>query len=203
MARILLGLLLLAGSDPSALADQNDPRLGPLFAQLAAAPDEAAAKPVEAEIWQIWGETANADSAALYARGVAAMNLGDGRTARAAFDLLVTREPEFAEAWNKRATLLYLLGDDDGSVADIRRTLALEPRHFGALSGLALILVRQERPAQALQSLEAALAVHPYLHGGRARADELKEADGRRSDLTGPCRRISRTDISSAEASAV
>ena len=165
----------MAGLACSALADQTDPRLGPLFAQLLAAPDEAAARPVEAEIWQIWSETADTDSAAIYARGVAAMNLGDGRTARAAFDLLVAREPGFAEAWNKRATLLYLLGDDDGSIADIRRTLALEPRHFGALSGLALIFVRQKRPAQALQSLEAALAVHPHLHGGRARADELKE----------------------------
>ena len=167
--------LLAAALAGSALADQTDPRLGPLFAQLLAAPDEAAARPVEAEIWQIWSETADTDSAAIYARGVAAMNLGDGRTARAAFDLLVAREPGFAEAWNKRATLLYLLGDDDGSIADIRRTLALEPRHFGALSGLALIFVRQKRPAQALQSLEAALAVHPHLHGGRARADELKE----------------------------
>ena len=103
------------------------------------------------------------------------MNPGDGRTARAAFDLLVAREPGFAEAWNKRATLLYLVGDDDGSIADIQRTLALEPRHFGALSGLGLIFARQERPAQALHSLEAALAVHPQLPGGRARADELKE----------------------------
>jgi tetratricopeptide (TPR) repeat protein len=168
-------LPLFAGSNSSALADQNDPRLGPLFERLAAVADEAAAKPVEAEIWRIWGETVNADNAALYARGITAMSLGDSDTARAAFDLLVTREPEFAEAGNKRATLLYLLGDDEGSVADIRRTLLLEPRHFGALSGLALILVRQERPAQALRSLEAALAVHPFLAGGRARAEELRE----------------------------
>jgi tetratricopeptide (TPR) repeat protein len=175
LRRLALALLLMAGLARAALADQSDPRLGPLFAQLKAVPDEAAARPIEAEIWRIWGETANADSAVLYARGVAAMSLGDGRTARAAFDLLVAREPGFAEAWNKRATLLYLLGDDEGSIADIRRTLALEPRHFGALSGLGLIYVRQQRPAQALQSLEAALAVHPFLPGGRARAGELKE----------------------------
>ena len=174
-SRSLLLLMSGAGGAAVTLADQNDPRLGPLFMQLKAAPDAAAAKPVEAEIWRIWGETANPDSAALFARGVAAMNLGDGRTARAAFDLLVTREPDFAEGWNKRATLLYLLGDDDGSVADIQRTLALEPRHFGALSGLSLIFQRQNRPAQALQSLEAALAVNPLLPGGRARAKELKE----------------------------
>lgn len=175
MGRLALFVLLVAGLVPAALADQKDPRLEPLFVQLRAVNVEAAAKPVEAEIWRIWGETENAESAALYARGVAAMNLGDGRTALAAFDLLVAREADFAEAWNKRATLRYLKGDDDGSVADIRRTLALEPRHFGALSGLALIFIRQERPAQALQSLEAALALHPHLPGGRARAEELKE----------------------------
>ena len=93
---------------------------------------------------------------------------GDLRTARAAFDLLVQRQPNFAEAWNKRATLLYLMGDDAGSIADIGRTLALEPRHFGALSGLGLIDARNDRPEQALRSFEAALAIHPFLPGAKA-----------------------------------
>jgi tetratricopeptide (TPR) repeat protein len=168
-------MLLAVGLAQPALADQTDPRLGPLFEQLRSAPDEDSAKPVEIEIWRLWAETTDADSASLYARGVAAMNLGDGRTARAAFDLLVIREPGFAEAWNKRATLLYLLGDYEGSIADIRSTLVLEPRHFGALSGLALIYARQQRPAQALQSLEAALQIHPFLPGGRERKRELEE----------------------------
>ena len=107
------------------------------------------------------------------------MSEGDGPTALAAFDLLVTREPEFAEAWNKRATLLYLEGDDAGSIADIRRTLALEPRHFGALSGLALIYSRTQHPADAVHSLKAALAIHPNLAGGRERLEELRrEAAG-------------------------
>jgi tetratricopeptide (TPR) repeat protein len=174
--RLGAGLLLWACAAAVAWADQADPRLGPLFNRLRAAADEAAGKPVEAEIWRIWGETADPDSASLYARGVAAMNRGDGRAALAAFDLLVAREPGFAEAWNKRATLLYLLGDDEGSIANIRRTLALEPRHFGALSGLALIRARQGRPGEAARSLEAALAIHPSLPGGRARLRDLEEA---------------------------
>ena len=175
MGRLTLVLLLAAGLTRAGWADQADPRLPPLFERLRLVGDEAAARPVEAEIWRIWGETDDPESAALYARGVAAMSRGDGGTARAAFDLLVVREPEFAEAWNKRATLRYLLGDDQGSVADIQRTLALEPRHFGALSGLALIFLRQEQPAQALRSLAAALAVHPFLPGGRVRLRELQE----------------------------
>jgi tetratricopeptide (TPR) repeat protein len=178
--RVVLLALLLIGTvgGPPARADQTDGRLGPLFERLKAAPDAVAARPVELEIWRIWGEVDDFDSRALLARGTAAMDAGDAgdaRTARAAFDLLVAREPGFAEGWNKRATLLYLVGDDAGSIADIQRVLALEPRHFGALSGLALIYAREERPADALRSLEAALAVHPFLPGGQERAKELKE----------------------------
>jgi tetratricopeptide (TPR) repeat protein len=177
-AGVLLGALLLWGAGGAALADQRDPGLDPLFAQLAVAPDPAAAEPVAGEIWRIWGSTADPASAALLARGELAMSEGDGRTAAAAFDLLVTREPDFAEGWNKRATLRYLMGDHAGSVADIRRTLALEPRHFGALSGLALILADQDRPAQALQWLRAALALYPLMPGGRARLEALEERTG-------------------------
>jgi len=172
-------MVLAAGLVGAGHADQKNPRLEPLFEQLKSAPGEAEAKPLETQIWEIWGETPDADSRALFSRGVEAMNQGDGRTARAAFDLLVTREPEFAEAWNKRATLLYLEGDDAASVADIRRTLALEPRHFGAWSGIALIYSRTQRPVDALHSLEAALTIHPNLPGGRERLRELKrEAAG-------------------------
>ena len=112
------------------------------------------------------------------------MAAGDARTAGAAFDLLVQLQPRFAEAWNKRATLRYLIGDDEGSIADIRQTLALEPRHFGALSGLALILERQDRPGEAARSLKAAFAIRP-LPTGRARPSAgLGEEGRRRSDLT-------------------
>jgi tetratricopeptide (TPR) repeat protein len=172
---LLLALLIGAAGGPPTRADQTEARLGPLFERLKAAPDAAAAKPIEIEIWRIWGEVADPDSRTLLARGTAAMNAGDARTARAAFDLLVAREPGFAEGWNKRATLLYLVGDDPGSVADIRRVLALEPRHFGALSGLGLIHARQDRPEDALRSFEAALAIHPFLPGARASVESLRE----------------------------
>jgi tetratricopeptide (TPR) repeat protein len=172
--RAVVAAMLVAWTTSIASADQTDPRLAGLFARLQDAPDAAAAEPVEAEIWRIWSRTGDEDDDALLQRGTAAMNAGDARTARAALDLLVERAPECAEAWNKRATLLYLTGDDAGSIADIRRTLSLEPRHFGALSGLALIYGRQDRPDEALRSLEAALAVHPHLRGGRARAEELR-----------------------------
>ena len=170
----LVPFLALAGG-PAALADQTDARLPALFAQLQAAPDPAAAEAVAARIWVIWSETADPDAVALLQRGESAMTAGDLNTAQAAFDLLVVRAPGFAEAWNKRATLRYLQGDDPGSVADIRRTLVLEPRHFGALSGLGLIEARNGRPELALRSFEAALAIHPFLSGAKANIDALRE----------------------------
>ena len=172
--RAVVAAMLVAWTTSMASADQTDPRLIGLFAQLQDAPDAVAAEPVEAEIWRIWSRTGDEDDDALLQRGMAAMNAGDARTARAALDLLVERAPEFAEAWNKRAMLRYLTGDDAGSIADIRRTFSLEPRHFGALSGLALICSRQGRPDEALHSFEAALAVHPHLRGGRERAEVLR-----------------------------
>ncbi|MGD9509930.1 MAG: tetratricopeptide repeat protein [Geminicoccaceae bacterium] len=158
----------------AAAADQTDPRLDGLFARLRTAGNASDAVAIEAEIWRIWGEITDPDAQALYARGTAAMAAGDVRTASAAFDLLVQLQPGFAEAWNKRATLRYLAGDDDGSIADIRQTLVLEPRHFGALSGLALILDRQGDPDEAAQSLKAALAIDPFLPNGQKRLQLLE-----------------------------
>lgn len=175
MRRLVAGLLLATWLAPLVLADQKDPRLEPLFARLKAAPDETAAGLVAGEIWRIWAETADPQNSALYARGAAAMEASDTRTALAAFDLLIEREPGFAEAWNKRATVRFMVGDDAGSMTDIARTLALEPRHFGALSGLALIHVRLGEPEKALEIYRRTLAIHPFLLGARVNIPALRD----------------------------
>ena len=175
MAGRAAALLMLAALLRSAAADQHDPRLNDLFDRLKLASSAAAAVPIEAEVWRVWSEVADPDATVLYGRALSAMSDGDAATAAAALDLLLELAPGFAEGWNKRATLRYLMNDDPGSIADIRRTLALEPRHFGALSGLALIYERQGRPDEAVRSLEAALAIHPFLPGGAARLRALRE----------------------------
>lgn len=176
LALMLLGLGLGAGPG-AARADQKDPRLGPLFAELRTA-DAVEARAIEEQIWAIWGETSNPHARTLLEVGSVAMANRDHRTARAAFDALVALAPDFAEGWNKRATLFWLLGEDVASVRDIQRTLALEPRHFGALSGLGLILMGRGEDERALEAFEAALAIHPTLPGARQHAERLRREQG-------------------------
>jgi tetratricopeptide (TPR) repeat protein len=162
----------------AARADQTDPRLDPLFERLAAARDAAEARLVEQAIWMIWHEIDEAVSAQLLELGAVAMANGEVAAARDAFDRLIERSPGFAEGWNKRATLLWLTGDHAGSVRDIQRTLALEPRHFGALSGLGLILMAEDAVPAAIRAFEAGLRLHPFLPGARQHLEQLRARRG-------------------------
>lgn len=166
-------LVMLSLAAPAS-ADQNDPRLGPLFERLPAA-QGAAARMIEMQIWSIWMESPDRIAQLLLEEGAVHMQNRAYAQARKAFDAAIARAPELAEAWNKRATLRYLEGDFDGSVQDIQRTLLLEPRHFGALAGLGMINLRLDRQEAALQAFEAALAVNPHLPGPRHYAAELRE----------------------------
>jgi len=179
LVALALSLILgLAAPPRAALADQKDSRLPGLFEQLhdAATPREALL--LEASIWQIWGELEDDDVAFLYRRGVEAMSADRPDDALGFFTEVTKRAPEFAEGWNKRATVLFIMGDFAASVIDVEHTLALEPKHFGALSGLGMINQQLGRDAAALKAFDAALKVHPFLPGARLRAKELRDKLG-------------------------
>jgi tetratricopeptide (TPR) repeat protein len=107
------------------------------------------------------------------------MNAQDLATARSHLDTLVALEPDFAEAWNKRATVYFYQGEYERSLADISRVLALEPRHFGALNGLGMIFERTGRKAEALEAFRNALAIHPQMPAIQQRVDMLsRELEG-------------------------
>jgi len=159
----------------AASAGQNDPRLDDLFAALRASPSEAAAEPIEAEIWSLWTRAGDREVDRLMAAGMAAMAADRYRLALAAFDKVVERAPDFAEGWNKRATVHYLTGDYHSSVSDVEHTLALEPRHFGALSGLGMIALELGEEERALDAFEAALDINPWLAGRNTHIRELRD----------------------------
>ena len=159
----------------TAEARQDDPRLDALFARLEATADKGEALAVQAEIWRIWIESGDEDLDALMATGANAMQARHFDPALESFNAIIEADPDFAEGWNKRATLYYLMGLYEESIEDVERTLALEPRHFGALSGMGLIHTELEDPNAALAWFEQALAVNPHMPFIAMRAAVLRK----------------------------
>jgi tetratricopeptide (TPR) repeat protein len=146
-------------------------RLDQLFRHLAL--PECDAQDVEEAIWQLWMHHP-------HRRAALALDRAASDIAAQRFDLAETRLqrllracPDFPEAWNKRATLYYLLERDEESVRDIHRTLELEPRHFGALCGLAEICASHGEREDALFVFQAALRVNPHLGSARTSVEQL------------------------------
>lgn len=171
---LLWSVAVAIGCLGPALADQEDLRLEGLFARLQAASSQAEAQAAQRQIWQIWTESDDSSANRLMRSGIQAMASRQHGLALQYFDRLVEQAPDFAEGWNKRATVHYLMDDYEASVLDIERTLELEPRHFGALSGLGMIYDAIGEPAAALRSFEAAVAINPHLDGTRQRIDALR-----------------------------
>ena len=134
-----------------------------LFGALKAAPDEASAKHVEARIWAIWLQTPSDTAALLMSRAKAALDAKQPDVALKLLDALIKLRPDYIEAWNRRATLYYLQNDYSRSLADIEQVLSREPRHFGALAGLGMIMQEIGDEKRALDAFRKALAVNPHL----------------------------------------
>jgi tetratricopeptide (TPR) repeat protein len=161
--RAFLFLVLLAPA-PLLAADYADrSRLDALFALLRTAPDPAAAERATREIWRLWLNPTETALAIQMGSALAAENRRDYATSLAILDRVVVEYPDYAEGWNRRATIYYILNDFAASLADVGEVLKLEPRHFGALSGRVMIELRQGKRAEALKDMVAALAIHPYL----------------------------------------
>ena len=134
-----------------------------LFGALKAAPDEASAKHVEARIWALWTQTPSDTTALLMSRANAAMGAQHMDVALKLLDAVVKLRPDYVEGWNKRATLYYLQNDYGNSLKDIEQVLIREPRHFGALAGLGMIMQALGDEKRALDAFRKALAVNPHL----------------------------------------
>jgi tetratricopeptide (TPR) repeat protein len=134
-----------------------------LFGALKAAPDEDSAKHVEARIWALWTQTTSDTTSLLMQRAKAAMDAKQMDVALKLLDAVVKLRPDYVEGWNRRATVYYLQNDYTRSLEDIQQVLVREPRHFGALAGLGMIMQELGDDKRALDAFRKALAVNPHL----------------------------------------
>jgi tetratricopeptide (TPR) repeat protein len=164
-----------------ATAQAQTVELDALFDELLAA-DATESQRIEQDIWREWSKSGSAAMDLLLLRGREAMQKGDTVQAIEHLTALIDHAPDFAEGWNARATAYFMAGEYGPSIEDIAHVLALNPRHFGALSGLGMIFEELDKPEKALEVYRAALAIHPHLAGVLASVKRI-EADAAGQDL--------------------
>lgn len=147
-------------------------KLDTLFDRLKTA-DAQASQGIEQEIWNEWSKSGSPAMDLLLERGREAMAEGDLSAAVEHLTALTDHAPDFAEGWNARATSYYQMGQLGPAVRDIAHVLTLNPRHFGALSGLGMIFEELDQPEKALEVYKAALAIHPNMAGVLASVERL------------------------------
>ena len=130
-------------------------------------PDDAAAARAEAELWAMWHRSGNPEIDVLLREGIQLMERRDLAAAEDVFARMIARAPEFAEGWNKRATVRYVAENYEGSIADCEETLRRNPNHFGALSGQGLCHLALEQYKEAAECFRRTLVVHPHLDSAR------------------------------------
>ena len=173
---IVLGLLFFSNTN----AEERDSKLDSLFAQLKNTKNLSSAQVIENQIWEIWEVHPSDDRRGfrlteLLIQGTRLMNTRELTKAYDVFTQIITVESDWAEAWNKRATVLYLMKQYESSLADIEITLVLEPRHFGALSGQALNYMGLNQYEKAIESYKAAQKIYPIIDGAKKMIPQLKE----------------------------
>ena len=175
---VLLALGLLLFSNVNAEDKANE--LDKLFTQLKNSKNLSSAQIVEKKIWEIWLIHPSDDRRGfrlteLLTQGSRLMNMGELSKAYELFTTIIATEPDWSEAWNKRATVLYLMNQYKSSLDDIKITLTLEPRHFGALSGQALNYIELQQYEKAIQSYRAAQKIYPALDSAKKMIPALQE----------------------------
>ncbi len=160
---------------PSLPGGERNKNIDFLFGALKAAPDDDSAKAVEDRIWAVWSSAGNDTTNLLMSRAKKAADEQDYDLAVRLLSAVIEIKPDFTEAWNRRATVYFLQKDYVNSMADIAKVLSREPRHFGALSGLGLILQEVGDDKHALEAYRKALDVYPRLKGMEERVKTLAE----------------------------
>ncbi|MHA6685845.1 tetratricopeptide repeat protein [Mesorhizobium sp. A556] len=179
-----LAVLLLLGVAPPALAGApatpsaataQKARLDKLFADLKRERNDKAAERIAGNIWREWTDSGSASINLMMQWSQKAMETQKFGVALDFLDQVVTLDPTYAEGWNRRATVHYMMKSYGKSMADIDRTLRLEPRHFGALSGLAQIMTDTDHKQAALDAWQRVLAIYPMMRSAQEQVSTLSE----------------------------
>lgn len=157
MRRFLLAALLLLF--PAAHAAPT----AEMFDRLREAPSAGEAEDVAADIWSTWLVSGSATVDVLMERGIGAVQAGDSETARELFDRAILLKPDYSEAFHQRAAIFLAEENYGEALRDINETLTLEPRHFGAWFGLAMIMESFGSEKAALEAYREALKIYPLL----------------------------------------
>ena len=137
--------------------------------------DEVVRVLAEHSIWKVWSRSGDAEADSLLQIGIEQMSRGDGAAAVETFTKIIERKPEFAEAWNKRATVYFLMGEHEKSLKDCDEVMKRNPSHFGALAGYGQIYLRLDQPERALEYFRRALRINPNLRGVAEMIPQLEQ----------------------------
>ena len=175
MKKILLTITFFSLSFFSYANDQYDAQLNNLFNQLKSTGSSIAAKEIETKIWKMWTTHPSEESLTnLLAKGSYYMSQNQLTSAHNVFSKAIELDPKWAEAWNKRATVLYLMGNYELSQNDIDEVLKLEKRHFGALAGQGLVNIELENYDKAIKSYEEAMKIYPTMNSPKIMIEYIK-----------------------------
>ncbi len=164
-----------AGQAPSNETGQKLSALDQLFFDLKRERNERAAERISQKIWAEWFKSGSASIDLMMTWSQEAVKEKKYNVALDFLDQIVTLQPDYAEGWNRRATLHFMMNNYGKSVADIKRTLALEPRHFGALSGWGMILKNTGQKELALKAFTQALEIYPMMRSAQNEVAELTD----------------------------
>ena len=168
---VIVSILLIS----SCWADQNNPELEVLFTRLKETQDAEDVKIISQKIWNNWYQNKDPEIEFLMDQGELSMRRSDYANAIEIYTQIINNAPQFAEGWNRRATIFYLMGEFGLSTKDVAKTLELEPRHYGALSGQGFIYIELENIDLALEYFKKALEINPHMPHIRKRVDELRK----------------------------
>ena len=157
------------------LGELGGPADAPALLGVLADPDEVVRVLAEQSVWQVWSRSGDKDIDAQFQIGLEQMNRGDGPGAVETFSQIIQRKPDFAEAWNKRATAYFLMGEDEKSLRDCDEVMKRNPAHFGALAGYGQIYLRLDQPERALGYFRRALRINPNMRGVEQVIPEIEQ----------------------------